>query len=278
MKKILSIGASCCGAPAPLGLVARAPMARAGAPRRSATIPRRRRAAAGKPDRPPRHGRPHGVERAGSVLDPGAGVDRETARPLLPLLRGSQGSYIRLAYADRLEGPWRTHEPGSLQLADSHFLTEPAPVPAGSGGDGKTGASAAPATGYAAARSRAFRARSRARRCRTSRRPTRTCGTTVARSSSTTTASTASGRSTRGSRPRPTASDSGPPRAARLVLLPRLRARRRLVRHRDAGHPLSLARWPVGVRAGADSLPAHHAPLRGAAARRYPVSVLDARR
>jgi hypothetical protein len=42
-----------------------------------------------------------------------------------------KGSYIRLAYADRLEGPWRTHEPGALQLADSHFLTEPAPVPAG---------------------------------------------------------------------------------------------------------------------------------------------------
>jgi hypothetical protein len=42
-----------------------------------------------------------------------------------------KGAYIRLAYADRLEGPWRTHEPGALQLAESHFLTEPAPVPAG---------------------------------------------------------------------------------------------------------------------------------------------------
>jgi hypothetical protein len=41
-----------------------------------------------------------------------------------------KGAYIRLAYADRLEGPWRTHQPGSLQLAESHFLTEPAPVPA----------------------------------------------------------------------------------------------------------------------------------------------------
>jgi hypothetical protein len=41
-----------------------------------------------------------------------------------------KGAYIRLAYADRLQGPWRTHEPGSLQLAQSHFLTEPAPVPA----------------------------------------------------------------------------------------------------------------------------------------------------
>jgi hypothetical protein len=45
-----------------------------------------------------------------------------------------KGAYIRLAYADRLEGPWRTHEPGALQLADSHFLTEPPAVPAQSGG------------------------------------------------------------------------------------------------------------------------------------------------
>jgi hypothetical protein len=30
-----------------------------------------------------------------------------------------RGTYIRLAYADRLEGPWRTYEPGVLDLADS---------------------------------------------------------------------------------------------------------------------------------------------------------------
>ena len=39
-----------------------------------------------------------------------------------------KGSYIRLAYADALTGPWRIHPPGSLQLAQSRFLTE-APVP-----------------------------------------------------------------------------------------------------------------------------------------------------
>ncbi len=39
-----------------------------------------------------------------------------------------KGSYIRLAYADTLIGPWRVHPPGSLQLAQSHFLTA-APVP-----------------------------------------------------------------------------------------------------------------------------------------------------
>ncbi len=36
-----------------------------------------------------------------------------------------KGSYIRLAYADAVEGPWRMHEPGSLQLADSLYPTEP---------------------------------------------------------------------------------------------------------------------------------------------------------
>ena len=35
-----------------------------------------------------------------------------------------KGSYIRLAYADALTGPWRIHVPGALQLAESHFLTE----------------------------------------------------------------------------------------------------------------------------------------------------------
>lgn len=32
-----------------------------------------------------------------------------------------QGTYIRMAYADRLEGPWRIHTPGVLELEDSHF-------------------------------------------------------------------------------------------------------------------------------------------------------------
>ena len=33
-----------------------------------------------------------------------------------------KGSYIRLAYADELLGPWTIHVPGSLQLEESHFL------------------------------------------------------------------------------------------------------------------------------------------------------------
>ena len=41
-----------------------------------------------------------------------------------------KGRYIRLAYADDLLGPWHIHPPGSLQIEDSHFLTEPPPVPA----------------------------------------------------------------------------------------------------------------------------------------------------
>jgi hypothetical protein len=42
-----------------------------------------------------------------------------------------KGLYIRLAYADDLRGPWRVHEPGSLRIEDSHFPTEPPPIPAG---------------------------------------------------------------------------------------------------------------------------------------------------
>jgi len=41
-----------------------------------------------------------------------------------------KGDYIRLAYADRLAGPWTVHAPGSLQLAQSGFPTtrlEPTP-------------------------------------------------------------------------------------------------------------------------------------------------------
>ena len=40
-----------------------------------------------------------------------------------------KGSYIRLAYADALAGPWTVHEPGVLHLEQSHFDTEPATVP-----------------------------------------------------------------------------------------------------------------------------------------------------
>ena len=40
-----------------------------------------------------------------------------------------KGTYIRLAYADDLAGPWRVHEPGSLHLADSHFPTSPPEAP-----------------------------------------------------------------------------------------------------------------------------------------------------
>ena len=40
-----------------------------------------------------------------------------------------KGSYIRLAYADDLTGPWTIHEPGSIHLEQSHFNTERAKVP-----------------------------------------------------------------------------------------------------------------------------------------------------
>ena len=35
-----------------------------------------------------------------------------------------KGAYIRLAFADRLTGPWRMHTPGTLTLKASHFATE----------------------------------------------------------------------------------------------------------------------------------------------------------
>jgi len=31
------------------------------------------------------------------------------------------GKYLRLAYADRIEGPWKVHRPGTLQLSQSYF-------------------------------------------------------------------------------------------------------------------------------------------------------------
>ncbi|MEM8707372.1 MAG: hypothetical protein AAGE98_12995 [Actinomycetota bacterium] len=39
-----------------------------------------------------------------------------------------QGSFIRLAYADAVEGPWTVHPPGSLHLRDSGFPTEDLPL------------------------------------------------------------------------------------------------------------------------------------------------------
>jgi hypothetical protein len=33
-----------------------------------------------------------------------------------------QGQYIRLAYSDKIEGQWKTYEPGTLKLEDSYFI------------------------------------------------------------------------------------------------------------------------------------------------------------
>ena len=41
-----------------------------------------------------------------------------------------KGRYIRLAYADKVTGPWSIHPPGSMQIEDSGFLTEPPEVTA----------------------------------------------------------------------------------------------------------------------------------------------------
>ena len=41
-----------------------------------------------------------------------------------------KGRYIRLAYADRLEGPWTVHVPGALHLEQTPFPEKPLEVPA----------------------------------------------------------------------------------------------------------------------------------------------------
>ena len=41
-----------------------------------------------------------------------------------------KGSYIRLAYADNLTGPWQIHTPGALDLSQSLFPAEDPPLPA----------------------------------------------------------------------------------------------------------------------------------------------------
>jgi len=80
------------------------------------------------------------VERLGLIVTPGmdARMGSNIAGPSLirvpawierPLGRyylyfaDHEGTYIRLAYADRVTGPWRMHEPGTLRLDQSHFPT-----------------------------------------------------------------------------------------------------------------------------------------------------------
>jgi len=38
---------------------------------------------------------------------------------------GHKGTYIRLAFAEKLEGPWEIYGKGSLHLEDSYFPTAP---------------------------------------------------------------------------------------------------------------------------------------------------------
>ena len=40
-----------------------------------------------------------------------------------------KGNHIRLAYSENLEGPWKIHNGGSLQLSESKFLTEIPEIP-----------------------------------------------------------------------------------------------------------------------------------------------------
>jgi len=40
-----------------------------------------------------------------------------------------KGDHIRLAYSDRINGPWRTYDPGALSLKESGFLTQAPEMP-----------------------------------------------------------------------------------------------------------------------------------------------------
>jgi hypothetical protein len=79
---------------------------------------------------------PHMDERMGANL---AGPSLVRAPEWLPNPLGRyylyfahhNGEYIRFAYADHIEGPWRTHTPGSLQHSESHFPADIGTPPAG---------------------------------------------------------------------------------------------------------------------------------------------------
>jgi hypothetical protein len=67
-----------------------------------------------------------------SVIQAPAWVDAPLGRYYL-YFADHKGSYIRLAHADGIEGPWRVHTPGCLDLAESLFCaarpTVAGPVP-----------------------------------------------------------------------------------------------------------------------------------------------------
>src|SRR2546421_2938525 len=55
-----------------------------------------------------------------SLIRAPAWIERPLGRYYL-YFADHRGKYIRLAYADRLGGPWKVYVPGTLQLADSFF-------------------------------------------------------------------------------------------------------------------------------------------------------------
>ena len=88
--------------------------------------------------------RPHMDERMGSNIN-GPSLIRAPDWIDDPLGRyylyfaDHKGAYIRLAFADRLTGPWRMHAPGTLTLEASHFATsrpDPAAVTDAKRGEG----------------------------------------------------------------------------------------------------------------------------------------------
>ncbi len=69
----------------------------------------------------------HGNINGPSLIRAPAWVERPLGRYYLCFAH-HQGSFIRLAYADAIEGPWKVHAPGSLQLPQtpfSHHIASP---------------------------------------------------------------------------------------------------------------------------------------------------------
>jgi len=96
--------------------------------------PRARRIGDGPLIRPNMDGRMGANINGPSVIAAPPWLERPLARFYL-YFADHRGCYIRLALADRVEGPWRMHEAGCLDVTQSHFCVErprdPGPPPAG---------------------------------------------------------------------------------------------------------------------------------------------------
>ena len=64
-----------------------------------------------------------------SIVNSTTRLGDEPTGQLLLYFADHKGSYILLAYANELTGPWLIYEPGGLHLSNSLFPTEPPVAP-----------------------------------------------------------------------------------------------------------------------------------------------------